>query len=118
MPDHPTSVRLTQMWAAVERESAGRVHVDFYPSSTLGGEAAMLSQVRLGALDFYITSPGTLDSVISSADLVNIGFVFKDSNEALRAMDGPAGAYVRSEAAAKKLYLLRAIWNGGMREIG
>jgi TRAP-type transport system periplasmic protein len=116
--DHPSSVRLTQMWKAIERESGGRMHTDFFPNSMLGGESAMLNQVRVGALDFFLTATGNISSIVPSADVTNIGFAFNDDNQAFHVMDGPLGAYLFSEIESKGLYPLRLCWGSGMKHVG
>jgi TRAP-type C4-dicarboxylate transport system substrate-binding protein len=47
-----------------------------------------------------------------------VGFVFNDEDDGLRTMDGPLGAYLRSEAAAKGFYIPRLWWDSAMSEIG
>jgi TRAP-type transport system periplasmic protein len=114
--DHPTSVRLKQMWVAVERESGGRVRAQFFPNSLLGGDAAMLSQLRLGALHFLLDLPN-LSAVVPTVDILNVGFAFKDQDAALRGLDGPLGEYIRKELNAKGLYPQRNLWASGMRDL-
>jgi TRAP-type transport system periplasmic protein len=115
--DHPSTLRLREMWAAVEQESGGRIHTQIFPSNVLGGPTAMLSQVRLGAVTFLIVAPGNTSSVIPAADIVYLGFAYKDSEEVLRVMDGPVGLYLIEAAAAKGLHGLRTIWDSGMYQI-
>jgi TRAP-type transport system periplasmic protein len=114
---HPSSIRMNQMWAAVEQESGGRIHTQFFPNSQLGGELAMLSQLRLGALQFQLISPGNLASVVPATNIVYLGFAFHDAAEALRVFDGPLGGYLRSEVAAKGMHACRTIWDSGMIQI-
>ena len=117
-PDHPATVRLSQMWTAIERESRGRLRCQFFPNSVLGSDAAMLSQLRLGALQFLFTYPGNLASVVPVAGIAFVGFVFKDEDDGLRAMDGPLGEYLGNEAAAKNLYVARSWWDSAMSTVG
>ena len=116
--EHPSSVRLTQMWAAIERESGGRLRTQFIPNSALGNDPAMLSQLRLGALQFLNTSPGNLGEVVGVADISNLGFAFKNLTEAARVMEGPLGAYLRDEAEAKGIHVFPPFWGSGMFQIG
>jgi len=115
--EHPTSVRLTQMWAAIEKESAGRLHTQFFPNSMLGGDAAMFAQLRLGAVQFFFISAGNLASLVPAANITFLGFAFRDAAEALRVVDGPLGTFVRDETGAKGIYLFRTIWDAGMNHI-
>jgi tripartite ATP-independent transporter DctP family solute receptor len=116
--EHPSCVRLAQMWTTVSKESAGRVHVEFLPNSVLGTDPAMLAQLRLGALQFLSTSPGALGAVVPMADVSNLGYAFQNLAEAARVMDGPLGAYLRDDAATRGIHVLRSFWGSGMFQIG
>ncbi len=115
--DHPTSVNTRQMWAAIERESGGRIHTEFFPDNQLGSDPAMFSQLRVGALQFISVSPGTVSSVVPVANMFYVGFAFKDAEEAYRTMEGPLGAYIGREMTAKGVHAL-SVWDLGMFEIG
>ena len=115
--DHPSSIRMTQMWAAVERATGGRVRTKYYPNSELGGTLAMISQLRLGAVDFLVMNIGNLAALVPATNIGFLGFAFKDSDQGLRIMDGPVGAYVHKECEAKGMHPLRATWNSGMYQI-
>jgi TRAP-type transport system periplasmic protein len=116
--DHPIVTRGRQMWAAVERDSNGRIHTQFFPNSQLGGDAALLSQLRLGAVNFQFIAPSNFASVVPAVDISNIGFVFRDGEEAVRVNDGPLGAYLAREISAKGLYAFREMWASGMLQVG
>ena len=116
-PDHPVTAGLKNMWASVEKETGGRVRVLFFPNSQLGGDTAMLTQLRSGALHFETINSGILQSVVPAAGINGIGFAFGSEAIACSAFDGPLGDYVRKEVAAKNLYCFRKIWNSGMREV-
>ncbi len=105
------------MWDAVERESGGRIRTRLFPNSLLGSDPAMLTQLRLGSLQFLLATAGPLSGVVPSAGVSQLGFVFNDASQALRVMDGELGDYVRKEAAAKGLYAFRQMWNSGMQHL-
>jgi TRAP-type transport system periplasmic protein len=115
---HPITVRLTQMWKAIESESGGRIRTQFFPNSQLGGDAAMLAQTRLGAVNFMAIFWGNLAPVVPAADIGALGFAYRDVDEAVRVMEGPLGEYVRSETLAKGLFPLHGCWDAGMYQIG
>ena len=114
--DHPSSLGMVQMWKAIERESGGRIHTQLFTGGQLGGAAATLSQVRLGAIQFFIGG-GVVSGVIPTWDITNIGFAFKDGDGVFRAMDGQLGAYIGREGASKGLHVLHSVWDSGMRDI-
>src|SRR5262249_15972841 len=116
--DQPASVRLGQMWTAVNRESRGRLHVQFFPNASLGNMTAMFSQVRLGALSFLVAGSANLASIIPVADISSLGFAFKDADEGIRVMGGPLGNFIRQESQAKGIHVLPAFWIFAMIQIG
>ena len=115
--DHPLNVRMTQMWNAVNHETNGRLKVQVFPNNQLGGDPAMLTQLRSGALQFFTLDGGILQSVVPVAAIQGVGFAFKNSAEAFATMDGPLGTYVRKEIEAKGLYAFEKMWENGMRQI-
>jgi tripartite ATP-independent transporter DctP family solute receptor len=115
--DHPLSVAMRDLWAAVKKDTNGRLDVATFPNNQLGGDTAMLTQLRSGALHFMTLDGGILQSVVPAAAIQSIGFAFKDSNQAFAAFDGKLGAYVRSEIAAKDLHAFDKIWENGMRNV-
>jgi TRAP-type transport system periplasmic protein len=114
---HPTVVHGREMWMAIERESGGRIHAQFFANNELGGQQSQLSQLRLGALNFIMGGAAVLPAISPATDILSLGFAFKNEDEALRVSDGPLGEYLRKEVVAKGVYPLRRIWNSGMRQI-
>jgi tripartite ATP-independent transporter DctP family solute receptor len=114
---HPLNVRMTEMWKAVETETKGRLKVGVFPNNQLGGDPAMLSQLRTGALQFFTLDGGILQSVVPVAAIQGVGFAFKNSADAFAAMDGPLGAYVRKDIESKGLVVFDKMWENGMRQI-
>lgn len=115
--EHPLNTRMIEMWGQVKKETNGRLEVQVFPNNQLGGDTAMLTQLRSGALQFFTLDGGILQSVVPVAAIQSVGFAFKNSAEAFRAMDGTLGAYVRKEIEAKDLIAFDKMWANGMRQI-
>ena len=115
--DHPIIVRATQMWKAIERESNGRIAIQWFPGAVLGTDTSTLAQMRVGAVHFIVIAPSSLQAIVSAIDITNVAFAFKDAAMALHVLDGPLGDYVRREVAAKGIYMCRGSWDSGMREM-
>jgi tripartite ATP-independent transporter DctP family solute receptor len=113
----PVTTRAKEMWTAVERETGGRLHVDTYPDSVLGGDTQMLAQVRSGALQFLTEGGSILGGVSPIAQMNAVAFAFKDTKTAFAAMDGALGDYIRGEVGKVGLYVLSHPWDNGFREI-
>ena len=73
--------------------------------------------MRAGALPFLLANGGVLSSVVPSSSISQLGFIFKDSAEAFRVMDGALGDYVRREGASKGIFFFPHLWNAGMQHI-
>ncbi len=115
--DHPLSVAMKDLWDAVRKETNGRLDVTVFPNNQLGGDTAMLQQLRAGALQVMTLDGGILEGVVPIAAIQSVGYAFADSGTAFRAFDGKLGAYVRGEIAAKGIHAFDKIWENGMRQI-
>lgn len=115
--EHPLAVRMVQCWSDVKHETGGRLEVRVFPNGVLGGDTALLSQLRSGALEFFTLDGGILQSVVPVAAIQGIGFAFQDSTQAFRAFDGALGDYVRRMIGAAGLYVHPNMWENGMRQI-
>jgi tripartite ATP-independent transporter DctP family solute receptor len=113
----PVTTRAKEMWAAVERETGGRLHVDTFPDSTLGGDTAMMAQVRSGALAFLTEAGQILGSVAPIAQIGAVAFAFKDTKTAFGAVDGALGELIRTEVGKVGVHVLSHPWDNGFREI-
>ena len=115
---HPMNVRANEMAAAILADSKGRVDLKVFPSSQLGTDTDMLSQIRSGAIDYFTLSPLILGTLVPSAQISGVGFAFKDYNQVWAAMDGELGAHVRKEIAAKStMFAFEKIWDNGYRQM-
>jgi tripartite ATP-independent transporter DctP family solute receptor len=115
--DHPLSVAMKDLWDTVRTETNGRLDVATFPNNQLGGDTAMMQQLRSGALHFMTLDGGILQAVVPVAGIAGIGFAFKDSAQAFAAFDGKLGAYVRDQIAQKGLFAFDLIWENGMRNV-
>src|ERR1700681_408505 len=115
--DHPLSVAMKDLWDAVRKETGGRLDVSVFPNNQLGGDTAMLQQLRAGALQVMTLDGGILESVVPVAAIQSVGYAFTDSAQAFRAFDGKLGEYVRKEIGAKGIHAFDKIWENGMRQI-
>jgi tripartite ATP-independent transporter DctP family solute receptor len=115
--DHPLNVRMRECWIAVNKETNGRLDVQMFPNNQLGGDTAMLAQLRSGALEFFTLDGGILQAVVPVAAIQGVGFAFRDSAQAFHAMDGPLGDYVRDAIRGAGMYVHPKMFENGMRQI-
>jgi TRAP-type transport system periplasmic protein len=116
---HPMHVWSVRLWDQVAKETNGRLVVKVYPNSSLGGQEALLSQTRLGAIQFCSIIDTAYSEVVPVAAIDSVGFAFKDYRAPWYAMTGRLGDYVRREFEAKGLIIPSrfGIFDLGLRQI-
>ena len=114
---HPMNTRLKEAADKIREGSGGKVDIQIFPNSQLGGDTDMLSQVRSGALEFFTLSGLILSTLVPIASINGIGFAFKDYGQVWKAMDGDLGNYVRQAIAKVGLVAFDRMWDNGYREI-
>ncbi|SHN21146.1 tripartite ATP-independent transporter solute receptor, DctP family [Pseudomonas asturiensis] len=113
---HPMNVRAREAAKRIKESTDGRVVLQVFPSSQLGGDTDMLAQARSGAIDFYAGPPVILGTLIPAAQISAVGFAFKNYEQVWAAMDGELGAHIRAEIAMSDgLFAFEKIWDNGFR---
>ncbi len=116
----PLHKRLTEMWAAVAKETRGRVEVAISPENNhmKDGDPDPLQMLLRGEIDFYTNAGNGLSALVPAADVQATPYVFRDSAQALRTFDGELGDYLREELKAKGVYALpRACFDNGIHQV-
>jgi tripartite ATP-independent transporter DctP family solute receptor len=103
--------------ADIRRQSEGRIDIQFFPSAQLGSDAAMLTQVRSGALDMMTASGISMQVVSPIAGISGMAFAFSDYAHVWQAMDGELGAGIRDGLDKVGIYAFPKILDSGYRNI-
>ena len=114
---HPMNIRLREAADKIKEESGGRMEIQLFPNSQLGGDSDMLSQLRTGAIQIFNLSGLILATYVPVASINGIGFAFKDYGQVWPAMDGALGVFVRNAIAKAGLYAFDNMWDNGYRQI-
>ena len=112
--------RLVTMWATIEEESGGRVRATVFAQNNniQGSDPAALKALVAGEIHFFTLMGGILGTLLPTAEVQQVPFAFRAAADAHRAMDGPLGAYLLEEMAAKGIHGFRTgAFDNGMREI-
>jgi len=112
--------RLVTMWATIEEESGGRVRATVFAQNNniQGSDPAALKALVAGEIHFFTLMGGILGTLLPAAEVQQVPFAFRAAADAHRAMDGPLGAYLLEEMAAKGIHGFRTgAFDNGMREI-
>jgi TRAP-type transport system periplasmic protein len=116
----PLDKRLREMWAAVEKETGGKIRVETFAGNDNipGGDPQARDMLISGELDFYTLMGGILDEVVPIADIQGMPFAFKDSGQVYAAIDGDLGELLHQEALTKGIYAIpKACFENGFRHI-
>jgi tripartite ATP-independent transporter DctP family solute receptor len=116
-PEHPLAYNAVRVRDAVRKRSGGRFEIQLFGSNVLGGDPAMLSQVRAGAIQMYSGFGGAYEGIAPLAGIEGIGFAFTSQAQALKAFDGPLGAVVRRQIETRELVTFRRAWVNGFRQV-
>lgn len=116
-PAHPMNVAARRAVERIREDTRGRLEIQIFPSSQLGADTDMMSQVRSGALEFYTQSGLVLANIVPVAGINGIGFAFPNHDVLWAAMDGDLGALVRAEIEKVGLVPMRHIWDNGFRQV-
>ncbi len=101
----------------LQASSGGRLRIDNFPSSQLGGERDMLSQVSSGTLDFCITGPGALGGWVRALSILESPFLSRDF-EQIRRMYGHASVQAMlAQLAEQRGMRAMAPWYYGTRQL-
>ncbi|MGP0093840.1 MAG: TRAP transporter substrate-binding protein [Xanthobacteraceae bacterium] len=114
---HPMNVRARDAVDKIREQSGGRMEIQIFPNSQLGGDTDMLSQLRTGAIQMFNLSGLILSTFVPLASINGIGFAFKDYDQVWSAMDGALGSFVRATVEKSGLYAFAKIWDNGYRQI-
>lgn len=115
--NHPMTIRSQQAADKVKEESGGRLEILGFPNNQLGGDSAMLTQVRSGATSMVLMSDGILSNVVPLAAIENVAFAFTSYKQAFDAMDGLLGGQMRAAIAKADLYPFAKIWCSGFKQV-
>jgi tripartite ATP-independent transporter DctP family solute receptor len=116
--DHPFHKRLVEAASAVLEQTGGRLNIQVFPASQLGGDNDLLSQVRSGAVEFFPAPGLILASVLPVTAIDGMGFAFANYDKVWEAMDGDLGVYVRGQIMEKTpLVAMDKMWDLGYRQI-
>ncbi len=116
-PTHPLNIRLGEAFSRIRDKTGGALDIRLFPTNQLGTETDVLSQIRLGSLEFLILSASILATLVPVTGIANTAYAFGDYDAVWKAMDGPLGDYTRGRIENTGLVAFGAIWDNGFRQI-
>ena len=101
---------------AIRRETNEEFLIEVFPESRLGPDAKMFTDLRSGALEFFIAG-ATLGEVAPTSALPLLPFAFRDSKAVFAALDGALGDQIRSELAQNGIHAFRHCLQNGFHHL-
>jgi tripartite ATP-independent transporter DctP family solute receptor len=115
---HPFHQHCLKVAERIGKETGGRMTLNVFPNSQLGGDNDLLSQVRSGAIEVCQPTGQILASILPLTAINGMGFAFSGYDKVWPAMDGELGGYVRKQVSARlSLVQMERIWDLGFRQI-
>lgn len=94
-------------WAeGVEKGTNGAYKFKQFPSSALGGERELIEGLQLGTVEAAIVSTGALSNFVPDVGVVDIPFLFRDTQHARAVMDGAFGQELLAKFSKRGLVAL------------
>ena len=94
---HPVHEALISLRTGLEKKSNGKLKIQIYPNSQLGGERESLELLQIGSLDIAKVSAGVLENFIPEYKVFSIPYLFRDKQHTHSIYDGPVGETILSK---------------------
>jgi TRAP-type transport system periplasmic protein len=116
-PQHPILVGARHMAEVAEKESGGRLKINVYPSSQLGGQREVVQNVQAGVVDGVIDATATLTNFVPQLGVVDLPYLAKDAATAFRLFDSPVFEQELGRAAAAAGFHIVQVWEITFRNV-
>jgi tripartite ATP-independent transporter DctP family solute receptor len=100
-PDHPHYWVGNNLKKTVEELTKGRVTVQLYPMSQLGGDRETSEAIIMGTLEMNWPASAPIAQSVPEIGALDLPYIFRDVNHAFRALDGKPGKIIESKCLDK-----------------
>ncbi len=114
--DHPANVAAKQFVSRVETRTNGAIKINIFPNNVLGGPPEQAQQIKLGTIDMGLPTQGQLDKYDTAFAAVLLPFIFDNSAQVYKVLDGPAMDWL-APLAEKQGFVLLHNWEYGFRNL-
>lgn len=113
---HPYHLGSEKFAELVNEKSGGNIEIQVFPASQIASGAKAIEFVQMDTLGIALESTMSLSNFVPEADVLNMPFLFKDSTEAFKVLDGEAGDKLEAKAEEYGFKIL-GWWYNGFRDI-
>lgn len=114
--DHPYQAGAIKYKELVETASGGKLRVDLFPSSQLGGTREQMEGVQLNTMQYTVSSVAQPSTYNAKFKVFTLPYIFRDEAHAFKVTDGPIGQQLAKELESSKIKIL-GYWANGWRHI-
>jgi tripartite ATP-independent transporter DctP family solute receptor len=114
--DHPANIAAKQFVSRVEARTNGAIKINIFPNNVLGGPPEQAQQIKLGTIDMGLPTQGQLDKYDTAFAAVLLPFIFDNSAQVYKVLDGPAMEWL-APLAEKQGFILLRNWEYGFRNV-
>ncbi len=100
---HPLEQGAARFAELVAARSGGKLKVTVFPGGTLGGDAANVSALQGGTIEFVLLNSGILASQVKDFEVYDFPFMFANAKEADAVVDGPFGQKLHAKLQEKNI---------------
>lgn len=100
----------------VESKSNGKIKVEIYPNSTLGGDRDMAEGLQIGTVDFALIA-GVLGNFESSIQLLELPYLFENYEEYNKVIHGEIGKEITDRVLDASGIRILSFWDRGPRHV-
>lgn len=113
----PWGKGLTELKRIVETESSGRIKVQLFPSEQLGSLVEMIENVRQGAQEISLASPGWFSQFYPRMDMLELPFLMTDWDQVDRVLNSQAFKELTKNAEKQTGLVIYGRFPYGFRQI-
>jgi TRAP-type transport system periplasmic protein len=114
--EHPQGQGAQKFADLVSEKSGGKMKVRLFAGGVLGGDLQTVSALQGGTLDITVLNSGILAAQVPDFALFDFPFLFENSEQAYKVMDGPVGQDLAKRLEPKGLKGL-GYWDLGFRQV-
>ncbi len=115
---YPNVVAVENMGKKIEAATDGRIKMRMFAGGVLGDEKESIEQVQIGAIHILRVSVGGISPVIPEVNVLNMPYLFRDSDHMHKMIDGPIGQELLDTITASPARLVGLAWmDSGSRNV-
>lgn len=115
-PDHHFQKIAEKFAELVAERTDNAVKIDIFPSDSLGKQMELVEGTFFGTNDMVLTSDAVLSNFVPEVGIINLPFLFKDSAQVRKVLDGEIGQQLGKKIEDQGAVLV-GWWENGFRHI-